>query len=140
MEKMIPTRRGRMAAIGDWRQQYQALQMTAAQAAALIESGSVVAFTSSANWPYGVDKALTARLRDIGGHIEADSLFAPLDTALLAAENADLVDYHANFFSGERLLAPHGNIRFVPTPSQRHRRLDGVPPSPGGGDRLRSAG
>lgn len=115
MEKMIPTRRGRMAAIGDWRQQYQALQMTAAQAAALIESGSVVALTSSANWPYGVDKALTARLRDIGGHIEANSLFAPLDTALLAAENADLVDYHANFFSGERLLAPHGNIRFVPT-------------------------
>ena len=114
MQDMVPVRRGRMAAVGDWRQQYQALRMTAAQAAEMVEGG-VVAMTSAANWPYAVDAALTARLRESGGHIEADSLFAPLDTALLAAENADLVDYHANFFSGERLLTPHGNIHFVPT-------------------------
>lgn len=115
MQKTIPVRRGRMAGSGDWRRQYQALRMTAAQAAALIRPGDAVAVTASANWPYAVDAALTARLREIGGHIEVDSLFAPLDTALLAAENADLVDYSANFFAGERLLAPHGNIRFVPT-------------------------
>lgn len=114
MQNVIPVRRGRMAAAGDWRRQYQALRMSAAQAAEMVEGG-VVAMTSAANWPYAVDAALTARLRMSGGHIEADSLFAPLDTALLAAENADLVDYYANFFSGERLLTPHGNIHFVPT-------------------------
>lgn len=115
MEKAIPTRRGRVAAMDGWRRQYQALQMTAAQAAALVQNGDVLAMTSAANWPYGVDAALTARLRDTGGHIEADSLFAPLDTVLLAAENRDLVEYHANFFAGERLLAAQGNIHFVPT-------------------------
>ena len=114
MQDIIPVRRGRMAAAGDWRRQYQALRMSAAQAAEMVEGG-VVAMTSAANWPYAVDAALTARLRMSGGHIEADSLFAPLDTALLAAENTDLADYHANFFSGERLLMPHGNIHFVPT-------------------------
>lgn len=114
MREIRPVRRGRMAAGGDWRRQYQALQMTAAQAAALIE-GDVIAMTSAANWPYAVDAALAARLRENGGHVEINSLFAPLDTALLAAENVDLVDYYSNFFSGERLLASHGNIGFVPT-------------------------
>lgn len=115
MQKLRPVRRGRMAGSGDWRQQYQALRMTAAQAAELIRDGDTVAVTASANWPYGMDTALTARLRSLGGHMEVDSLFAPLDTALLAAENADLVDYNANFFAGERLLAAHGNVHFVPT-------------------------
>lgn len=114
MREIRPVRRGRMAAAGDWRRQYQALRMTAAQAAALIE-GDVIAMTSAANWPYAVDAALAARLRENGGHVEINSLFAPLDTALLAAENVDLVDYYSNFFSGERLLASHGNIGFVPT-------------------------
>lgn len=115
MGTLRPVRRGRMAGAGDWRQQYRALQMTAAQAAALIRSGDTVAMTSAANWPYGVDAALAARLRETGGHIEINTLFAPLDTSLLAAENADLVDYNANFFSGERLLSAHGNVHFVPT-------------------------
>lgn len=89
--------------------------MTPAGAAALVRDGDTVVMTSSANWPYAVDGALAERLRAIRGHVELDALFAPLDTALLSAENTDLVDYNANFFSGERKLMEHGNVRFVPT-------------------------
>ena len=110
-----PIRKGRMAGQGGWQEQYRALRMTPAGAAALVRDGDTVVMTSSANWPYAVDGALAERLRAIRGHIELDALFAPLDTALLSAENTDLVDYNANFFSGERKLMEHGNVRFVPT-------------------------
>ena len=104
-----------MAGQGGWQEQYRALRMTPAGAAALVRDGDTVVMTSSANWPYAVDGALAERLRAIRGHVELDALFAPLDTALLSAENTDLVDYNANFFSGERKLMEHGNVRFVPT-------------------------
>ena len=110
-----PIRKGRMAGQGGWQEQYRALRMTPDDAAALIRDGDTVVMTSSANWPYAVDGALTKRLRAIGGCIELDTLFAPTDTALLSVENTDLVDYNANFFSGERKLMEHGNVRFVPT-------------------------
>ena len=110
-----PIRKGRMAGQGGWQEQYRALRMTPAGAAALVRDGDTVVMTSSANWPYAVDGALAERLRAIRGHVELDALFAPLDTALLSAENTDLVDYNANFFSGERKLMEHGNVRFVPT-------------------------
>ena len=110
-----PIRKGRMAGQGGWQEQYRALRMTPAGAAALVRDGDTVVMTSSANWPYAVDGTLAERLRAIRGHVELDALFAPLDTALLSAENTDLVDYNANFFSGERKLMEHGNVRFVPT-------------------------
>ena len=110
-----PIRKGRMAGQGGWQEQYRALRMTPAGAAALVRDGDTVVMTSSANWPSAVDGALAERLRAIRGHVELDALFAPLDTALLSAENTDLVDYNANFFSGERKLMEHGNVRFVPT-------------------------
>ena len=110
-----PIRKGRMAGQGGWQEQYRALRMTPAGAAALVRDGDTVVMTSSANWPYAVDGALAERLRAIRGHVELDALFAPLDTALLSAENTDLVDYNANFFSGERKLMEHGNVQFVPT-------------------------
>ena len=110
-----PIRKGRMAGQGGWQEQYRALRMTPAGAAALVRDGDTVVMTSSANWPYAVDGALAERLRAIRGHVELDALFAPLDTALLSAENTDLVDYNANFFSGERKLMEHGTVRFVPT-------------------------
>ena len=110
-----PIRKGRMAGQGGWQEQYRALRMTLAGAAPLVRDWDTVVMTSSANWPYAVDGALAERLRAIRGHVELDALFAPLDTALLSAENTDLVDYNANFFSGERKLMEHGNVRFVPT-------------------------
>ena len=115
MGVLTPARKGRMAGQGSWEEQYRALCMTPDDAAALIRDEDTIVMTSSANWPYAVDSALARRLRAIGGHIELDALFAPLDTALLAAENVDLVSYNANFFAGERKLVPHGNIQFVPT-------------------------
>jgi acyl-CoA hydrolase len=89
--------------------------MSAADAAALIRSGDAVACTAAANWPYAVDAALAARLRAVGGHIELNSLFVPLDTALLAPENTDLVTVNSNFFFGERYLMDQGNLSYVPT-------------------------
>ena len=85
MDVLKPVRMGRMAGQGSWEAQYRALCMTPADAAALIRDGDTIVMTSSANWPYAVDSALARRLRAIGGHIELDALFAPLDTALLAA-------------------------------------------------------
>ena len=110
-----PTRRGRFADWKDWQRQYAALLTTAEEAAACVRDGDVLVMSASANWPYAFDAALTKRLRDIGGHVEVNGLFLPLDTCLMAAENKDLVTFHSNFFSGERVLAPQGNIQFVPT-------------------------
>ena len=110
-----PTRRGRFADIGDWQRQYAALLTTAEEAAAWVRDGDVLVMSASANWPYAFDAALTKHLRAIGGRVEVNGLFLPLDTCLMAAENKDLVTFHSNFFSGERVLAPQGNIQFVPT-------------------------
>ena len=110
-----PTRAGRASSLAGWQQQYETLRMSAAQAAELIRPGDAMAVSGSANWPYAVDEALAARLRPLGGHMELLSLYAPLDTALLAPDYADLVSYQANFFSGERLLAKQGNVWYVPT-------------------------
>ena len=110
-----PTRRGRFADIGDWQRQYAALLTTAEEAAACVRDGDVLVMSASANWPYAFDEALTKHLRAMGGRVEVNGLFLPLDTCLMAAENKDLVTFHSNFFSGERVLAPQGNIQFVPT-------------------------
>lgn len=109
-----PVRKGRASGLGDWRRQYEALRISAAGAAELIRPGDAVAVSGSANWPYDVDAALTVRLRALGGRIELLSLYAPLDTGLLSPDNADLVSYQANFFSGERLMARQGNVWYVP--------------------------
>ena len=113
--EMKPVRRGRLAGTGDWRSQYQALKVTADEAAALIRGGDRVAMPGAASWPYAVDHALTRRLRQRGERIELDSLFTPVDTELLLPENQDLVEYYVNFLSGDRMLLPQGNVHFVPT-------------------------
>ena len=110
-----PTRRGRFADWKDWQRQYAALLTTAEEAAACVRDGDVLVMLASANWPYAFDAALTKHLRATGGHVEVNGLFLPLDTCLLTAENKDLVTFHSNFFSGERVLEPQGNIQFVPT-------------------------
>lgn len=110
-----PTRRGRFADMEDWQRQYAALLTTAEEAAACVRDGDVLVMSASANWPYAFDEALTKHLRATGGRVEVNGLFLPLDTCLMAAENKDLVTFHSNFFSGERVLAPQGNIQFVPT-------------------------
>ena len=115
MTELIPTRRGRRAETSDWRQQYQELVMPADEAAAMVRSGDTVVSTGGANWPYAVDAAVAKRLRATGGHIEWNSLFAPLDTALLQPENKDLVEYNVNFFAADRNLVPQGNVHFTPT-------------------------
>ena len=115
MEDLVPTRRGRMAGLHDWQQQYAALTVTPAQAAELIHPGDTVMSTGGANWPYAVEAAVAARLRAEGGRVEWDSLFAPLDTVLLQPECRDLVEYHVNFFAGDRTLVPQGNVCFTPT-------------------------
>ena len=115
MERPEKTRRGRCWEMGDWQAQYRALRMSAQEAAALVRSGDTVVTTSAANWPYGFDAALAARLRTTGGHIEVNSMFSPLDTALLAPECVPFVDYQANFFAAERTLVDQGNVHFVPT-------------------------
>ncbi|MCF2663048.1 hypothetical protein JQM66_00535 [Oscillibacter valericigenes] len=110
-----PTRRGRFADMEGWQRQYAALLTTAEEAAACVRDGDVLVMSASANWPYAFDEALTKHLRATGGRVEVNGLFLPLDTCLMAAENKDLVTFHSNFFSGERVLAPQGNIQFVPT-------------------------
>ena len=110
-----PTRRGRFAELKDWQRQYAAMLTTAEEAAACVRNGDVLVMSASANWPYAFDAALTKHLRAIGGHVEVNGLFLPLDTCLMAAENKDLLTFHSNFFSGERVLASQGNIQFVPT-------------------------
>ena len=110
-----PTRRGRFADLKGWQRQYQALLTTAEEAAACVRNGDVLVTSASANWPYAFDAALTKHLRAMGGHIEVNGLFLPLDTCLMAPENKGLLTFHSNFFSGERVLASQGNIQFVPT-------------------------
>ena len=59
MTGLTPTRRGRLADITDWRRQYQALTMTAEEAARMVRPGDTLVTTGGANWPYAVDAAVT---------------------------------------------------------------------------------
>ena len=114
-KELRPVRRGLLARERDWKKQYEGLKVTAEEAAAMIGPGDRVAMPAAASWPYAVDAALTKRLRAIGGRIELDSLFTPVDTELLRPENRELVEYYVNFLSGDRMLIPQGNVHFVPT-------------------------
>ena len=51
MTELTPIRRGRCAGAGNWQTQYQALQMTAREAAELIRDGDTAAFAAMSNWP-----------------------------------------------------------------------------------------
>lgn len=115
MEKLIPTRKGRMADTGDWQAQYRALRMTPQEAAALIRWGDALVLTPMANWPREVDAALAERLLVEDGHVEIDTHFAPPGTRLLSPECASHVGYHSNFFGVERAWTAQGNVDFVPT-------------------------
>ena len=115
MEKLIPTRKGRMADTGDWQAQYRALRMTPQEAAASIRWGDALVLTPMANWPREVDAALAERLLAEGGHVEIDTHFAPPGTRLLSPECAEHVGYHSNFFGVERAWTAQGNVDFVPT-------------------------
>lgn len=108
-------RRGRCAGMDDWKQQYRALHMTPEAAAALVQDGDVLALSSAANWPKAFDRALAERLRAEPLHIELDALFTPETAELLSDQYREQVSYNANFFGGERVLAPQGNVHFVPT-------------------------
>ena len=115
MTTLTTTRRGRCAGIKDWQAQYQALQMTAREAAELIRDGDVLAFAAMANWPWELDSALAERLLKTGGHVAIHGHFIPAGTRLLTPELAGQVTYDSNFYGVERSLAPMGNVRFVPT-------------------------
>ena len=62
MTELTPIRRGRCAGAGNWQTQYQALQMTAREAAELIRDGDTAAFAAMSNWPWELDGALAERL------------------------------------------------------------------------------
>lgn len=111
----IPTRMGRCAGFGDWRAQYQALQMTAEEAAALVHPGDVLAMTGAGSWPAEIDVALAARLLAKGDRIEVNSHFQLMPYALLAPELREQVRFRSNFFVGERRLQRQGNVEFCPT-------------------------
>lgn len=115
MADLHPTRRGRLAGQMEWERQYQALLMTAEEAAELVPLDGVVACTGGTNWPQKFDKALAARLLRENGHVEVASQFCLQPAALLAPECREHVRYCSNFFSGERKLTAQGNIAFAPT-------------------------
>lgn len=115
MVELRPSRRGRCAGQGTWQEQYRALRMNGEEAASLIRDGDVLIFTPLANWPREVDKALAARLKAEGGHVEINSHFAPPESDLLAPDCTAHVSYHSNFFGLERARAAQGNVHFVPT-------------------------
>ena len=66
MTELTPIRRGRCAGAGNWQTQYQALQMTAREAAELIRDGDTAAFAAMSNWPWELDGALAERLLETG--------------------------------------------------------------------------
>lgn len=115
MTDLTPTRRGRLAGQGDWQSQYRALEMTAAEAAALIRDGDVLAFAAMTNWPRETDAAVAARLKETGVKVELNGHFAPAYSRLLAPDCAAHVKYYSNFYGVERGMVPQGNVDFVPT-------------------------
>ena len=74
--------------LGNWQTQYQALQMTAREAAELIRDGDTAAFAAMSNWPWELDGALAERLLETGGHIAIYGHFIPAGTRLLTPERA----------------------------------------------------
>ena len=98
MTELTPIRRGRCAGAGNWQTQYQALQMTAREAAELIRDGDTAAFAAMSNWPWELDGALAERLLETGGHIAIYGHFIPAGTRLLTPELAGQVTYDSNFY------------------------------------------
>lgn len=116
MQKLIPTRRGKLAGMTDWHKAYAALRMTADEAATLVRGGDVLGMTGAANWPSAFDTALAQRLKTTGDHVEVNSLFVLQPYDLLAPELKSQVLFRSNFFAGgERKYAKQGNLVFCPT-------------------------
>ena len=115
MTELTPIRRGRCAGAGNWQTQYQALQMTAREAAELIRDGDTAAFAAMSNWPWELDGALAERLLETGGHIAIYGHFIPAGTRLLTPELAGQVTYDSNFYGVERGLEPMGNVHYAPS-------------------------
>lgn len=115
MGEWTPGRRGRMADLKDWRAQYAALTVTAAEAVALIRDGDVIAVTGAASWPAAIDAALAERLRRTGERVEIVSHFKLMDYALLDPALREQVRFRSNFFVGERSVQDQGNLEFCPT-------------------------
>ena len=115
MTELTPIRRGRCAGAGNWQTQYQALQMTAREAAELIRDGDTAAFAAMSNWPWELDGALAERLLETGGHIAIYGHFIPAGTQLLTPELAGQVTYDSNFYGVERGLEPMGNVHYAPS-------------------------
>ena len=115
MATLTPTRRGRCAGMGDWQAQYQALRMTAREAAELIRDGEQMAFAAMSNWPWELDGALAERLLETGGHVAIYGHFIPAGARLLTPELAGQVTYDSNFYGVERGLEPMGNVHYAPS-------------------------
>ena len=115
MTELTPIRRGRCAGAGDWQTQYQALQMTAREAAELIRDGDTAAFAAMSNWPWELDGALAERLLKTGCHVAIYGHFIPAGTRLLTPELAGQVTYDSNFYGVERSLEPMGNVHYAPS-------------------------
>lgn len=115
MADLHPTRRGRLAGQTDWERQYQALLMSAEEAADLTPLDGTVACSGGTNWPEKFDRALAARLRREGGHIDLVSQFFLHQAALTSPECREHVHYCSNFFTWERNIGDQGNVFFAPT-------------------------
>ena len=115
MTTLTPIRRGRCAGMGDWQAQYQALQMSAREAAELIRDGEQMAFAAMSNWPWELDGALAERLLETGGHVAVYGHFIPAGARLLTPELAGQVTYDSNFYGVERSLESMGNVHYAPS-------------------------
>lgn len=86
MTELTPIRRGRCAGAGNWQTQYQALQMTAREAAELIRDGDTAAFAAMSNWPWDAGPGRwRSSLLETGGHIAIYGHFIPAGTRLADA-------------------------------------------------------
>jgi 4-hydroxybutyrate CoA-transferase len=112
---ITPVRRGRLSGKTDWRKQYEALKLSAEDAAALIRNGDALAMTGASNWASAFDRALADQLKKTGDHVEIDTMFVLQPYALLEPELLKQAYFQSDFFSvGERKYAPMGNMAYVP--------------------------
>ena len=138
MTELTPIRRGRCAGAGNWQTQYQALQMTAREAAELIRDGDTAAFAAMSNWPWELDGALAERLLETGGHIAIYGHFIPAGTRLLTPELAGQVTYDSNFYGAGP--GAHGQRPLRPLQPESDARVAPGPAPPGGGADLLAPG
>jgi 4-hydroxybutyrate CoA-transferase len=115
MGEIKAIRKGRCAAMPEWKEQYKALLATPEKAAEAVRDNDVIAMTGGANMPLGFEQAMIKRAKaNAFKHLDIVSCFHLGVYEFTKPEYKDIVEMYSIFFGGERRLLDQGNSQHSP--------------------------